>query len=172
MSQSSYSDIKLFKRLLNLARPYHFHITCILLFNLLATPLALLTPIPLKIAVDNVVSSKPLPEFLTYVIPDLLSKSKLGLLGYVAILQVLVVLLIQLQSLGNYFLQTSTGEKLTLNFRARLFRHVQRLSLSFHDSRGTADSISTVPADPPLRQGVSARPVSESHSRTIMFIAM
>ncbi|MBF8302624.1 MAG: Xenobiotic-transporting ATPase [Candidatus Dadabacteria bacterium] len=172
MSQSSYSDIKLFKRLLNLARPYHFHITCILLFNLLATPLALLTPIPLKIAVDNVVSSKPLPEFLTYVIPDLLSKSKLGLLGYVAILQVLVVLLIQLQSLGNYFLQTSTGEKLTLNFRARLFRHVQRLSLSFHDSRGTADSIYRIQYDAPSIQWIMIYGLIPIISSTIMFIAM
>src|SRR5262249_45254590 len=33
-----------------------------------------------------------------------------------------------------------TGERLVLDFRAKLFRHVQRLSLSYHDIRGTAES--------------------------------
>jgi ATP-binding cassette subfamily B protein len=36
-------------------------------------------------------------------------------------------------------LATYTGEKLLLQFRSRLFRHVERLSLAYHDSRGTAD---------------------------------
>jgi ATP-binding cassette subfamily B protein len=33
------------------------------------------------------------------------------------------------------------GERLLLDFRARIFRHVQRLSFSYHDTRGTADSV-------------------------------
>src|SRR5262249_13267636 len=32
------------------------------------------------------------------------------------------------------------GQKLLLHFRARLFRHVQRLSLAYHDMRGVTDS--------------------------------
>jgi ATP-binding cassette subfamily B protein len=51
-----------------------------------------------------------------------------------------VALLAQLQRAGSSALRTWTGEKLVLEFRARLFRHVQRLSLSYHDTRGTADS--------------------------------
>jgi ATP-binding cassette subfamily B protein len=132
MSNSNYSDLKLFRRLFAQSKPYHKHILFILILNLLATPLALLTPIPLKIAVDNVVGSKPVSEFLNTFIPSYFTASKFGLLGFVAILQVLIVLLIQLQSLGNYMLQTTTGENLTLNFRARLFRHVQRLT-AVHD---------------------------------------
>jgi ATP-binding cassette, subfamily B, bacterial len=37
-------------------------------------------------------------------------------------------------------LSTYAGEQLVLNFRARLFRHVQRLSVSYHDERGTTHS--------------------------------
>ena len=44
----------LYKRLLCQARPYWAHIGGILLLGLLSTPLALLTPLPLKIAVDSV----------------------------------------------------------------------------------------------------------------------
>jgi ATP-binding cassette, subfamily B, bacterial len=38
-------------------------------------------------------------------------------------------------------LQTHIGGKLTVEFRARLFDQVQRLSLSYHDSKVTADRV-------------------------------
>jgi ATP-binding cassette subfamily B protein len=41
---------------------------------------------------------------------------------------------------------------MTLGFRARIFRHVQRLSLAFHDSRGVADSIYRLEMDAPSLQ--------------------
>src|SRR5262249_18702129 len=56
-------------------------------------------------------------------------------------LVLLVALLDQLQKLGSLVLGTYTGEKLTLNFRAGLFRHSQRLSMAYHDTRGTGDSV-------------------------------
>jgi len=51
-----------------------------------------------------------------------------------------VAILTQLQRASTSVLRTWTGEKLVLAFRALLFRHVQRISLSYHDRRGTADS--------------------------------
>lgn len=166
------TDFTLYRRLLRQARPYWLHIVGILLLDLLATPLALLTPIPLKIAVDNVVGSNPLPGFIYALLPDFASRSGLGLLVVAAGLQVLVVLLIQLQGLGSYVLQTRTGEGLTLNFRARLFRHVQRLSLSFHDSRGTADSIYRIQYDAPSIQWISIYGVIPFISAGVMLVAM
>jgi ATP-binding cassette, subfamily B, bacterial len=72
----------------------------------------------------------------------------------VAGLLVLIVLLTEIQSLLSYVLQTRTGEKLTLDFRARLFRHVQRLSLSFHDTRGSHDSIYRIQYDAEAMQHI------------------
>lgn len=172
MANSNYSDLKLFRRLFAQSKPYHKHILLILILNLLATPLALLTPIPLKIAVDNVVGSKPVSEFLSTFIPSYFTGSKLGLLGFAVILQVLTVLLIQLQSLGTYILQTSTGENLTLHFRARLFRHVQKLSLLFHDSKGTSDSIYRIQYDAPSIQWTMVYGFIPFISSALMFIAM
>ena len=51
-------------------------------------------------------------------------------------------------------LQTRTGERLTLDFRGRLFRHVQRLSLSFHDTRGSHDSIYRIQYDAEAMQHI------------------
>lgn len=169
---SNYSDTKILRRLLIEARPFHTHLVLILLLGLVATPLTLLSPIPLKIAVDNIYGSKELPELLSSVIPHWLTGSKLRMLGFVAILQVLIISLIQLQSLGNQLLKTSVGERLTLNFRARLFRHVQRLSLNYHDSNGTADSIYRIQYDAPSIQWIIIYGFIPFISSTVMFVGM
>jgi len=124
----------------------------IFLLDLVATPLALLGPVPLKIAVDTVVGSQPLPPLLRALLPDPETHSKLLLLGVAAGLLVFVVFLTHLQALGSYVLRTHTGEWLTLHFRGLLFRHVQRLAFAFHDARGTADTIYRIQYDAPSVQ--------------------
>lgn len=135
----SHKDLTLFQRLLHQARPYWKLIVGIFLVDILATPLALLVPIPLKIAVDNVLGDEPLPEFVYTLIPSA-EQSEMVILVIAVILLILIALLSGLQSLSSSLLRTYTGEKLVLDFRARLFRHVQRLSLSYHDTKGTSDA--------------------------------
>src|SRR3954465_15806493 len=64
MAAPSRSDITLIRRMLGEARPYLPHLLGLLLVELLGTPLALLGPVPLKLAVDSVVHGRPLPPFL------------------------------------------------------------------------------------------------------------
>jgi ATP-binding cassette subfamily B protein len=52
-------------------------------------------------------------------------------------------------------LQLYTGEKLVLRFRCRLFGYLQRLSLSYHDTKGTADSLYRLQHDAPAVQYVT-----------------
>jgi ATP-binding cassette subfamily B protein len=144
----------------------------IFLLDLLATPLALLGPVPLKIAVDTVVGSQPLPPLLRGVLPDLDTDSKLLLLGVAAGLLVLVAFLTHLQSLGSYVLGTHTGEWLTLHFRALLFRHVQRLTFAFHDARGTADTIYRIQYDAPAIQWLTIHGVLSLLSLAITLLSM
>ena len=160
------------RRLLSLARPRWHQIAGIFLLELLATPLSLLTPLPLKIAVDSVVGSQPPPRFFGSPLPDLLAHSTLALLGVAAGLQVLLALLTQTRALATYWLREETGEKLTLDFRARLFRHLQRLSLSFHDSRGTADSIYRVHYDAPSIKWITIDGFIPFISESVMLLAM
>ncbi len=139
-------------RLLHQVWPYWPHIAGILLIDLVATPLSLLGPVPLKIVVDTVIGSQPLPPLLDALLPDSVIDSQLLLLGVATVLQVLIVFFNQLQTLGGYVLRTHTGERITLDFRARLFRHVQRLAFTFHDTRGTAESIYCIQYDAPAIQ--------------------
>jgi ATP-binding cassette subfamily B protein len=149
VASSQYTVLGLYRRLLLQARPQWSLILAILLLGLLSTPLALLKPFPLKLAVDSVIGSEPLPKFLERILPHSLISSKLWLLGVIVAFELLVVLLSQLHGLASYLLRTQTSERLTMDFRAQLFHHLQRLSLSYHDSRGIGDSIYRVQDDAP-----------------------
>ena len=140
MPAARYTTLTLYRRLLRQARPYWPHIGGVLLLSLLSTPLALLTPLPLKIAVDSVLGSQPLPGFLDVLLPTAVARSASAVLILAVGLTVGIALLSKLQELANSLLQFYVGEKLALDFRAELFRHVQRLSLSYHDAKGTADA--------------------------------
>jgi ATP-binding cassette subfamily B protein len=129
----------LFRKLLGHARPYQKHLAGLLLLDLLGSQLVLLTPLPLKIAIDSVLGSHPLPGFMDRLIPAALT-APTPLLLLMAGLLVAIALFNHLQGLGSTLLRTYTGEKLVLNFRSQLFAHVQRLSLAYHDTEGTSDS--------------------------------
>ena len=144
---TSYSDLHLFKHLLKQARPYWRSIVSLFVIDLLATPLALLTPVPLALAVDYVLGDKAFPAFWANLLPDTLTNSTSSLLFFTVGLVIAVALLTQLQALGRSLLSTYTGERLVLQFRNRLFHHLQRLSLSYHDRQGTTDSLYRVQYD-------------------------
>ncbi|HXV62286.1 MAG TPA: ABC transporter ATP-binding protein [Vicinamibacteria bacterium] len=140
-------DLAVLRWLIQEARPYWPHIVAIFLLSLLATPLALLTPVPIQIAVDSAIGSEPLPAWLEGVLPLDLSRSPTGVLWLATGLLIGIALLNQLQAMAASVLSTYTAQKLVLRIRAKLFRHLQRLSLSYHDSRGTSDSAYRVQHD-------------------------
>ncbi len=134
------NGVNLYWRLWRQVRPYWRHLAGIFLLSLLSPPLALLTPLPLKIVVDNIVSNHPLPRILGAWLPEGVQRSNGALLAFAVALVVFVALVSQLRDFATSLLSSYTGEKLLRGFRAQLFRHVQRLSLAYHDRKGTADS--------------------------------
>ena len=117
--------------------------------GLLASPLALLTPLPLKIAVDSVLGSRPVPPVLDALLPIGAWRTPSAMMAVVAALAILIALATQLQSAAQKYLIALAGERLQLDFRARLFRHLERLSLTYHDTIGTSDSLYRIQQDAP-----------------------
>ncbi len=134
------NEFALYRRLADQTRPYRLHIVGVFLLSLLASPLALLTPVPLKVAVDSVLGSHPVPHAMDALLPPAATSSKTAILITTTVMVVVVALLAQLQMLLLTLLSTFVGERMVLNFRAQLFRHIQRLSVSYHDERGTTYS--------------------------------
>jgi ATP-binding cassette subfamily B protein len=140
-------DLALYCRLFRWARPYWGHLAGLFLISLLATPLALLVPLPLKIALDSDLGGKPLPHLLRPFVPSGFRLSPSSALFVAVGLLIAVTILTQIQTLALSLLKTYTGEKLLLEFRSDIFRQMQRLSLSYHETKGSAESLYNVQYD-------------------------
>jgi ATP-binding cassette, subfamily B, bacterial len=138
---------RLYARIIRQARPYWLHLVGLFLLSMLASPISLLVPLPLKIAVDSAIANLPLPSFLAALLPASTVSSSTAILLLAVALLIAINLLSQLQGFFTSFMGTYTGEKLVLDFRSRLFSYAQRLSVSYHDLKGSADSIFRIQND-------------------------
>ena len=129
------------------------HLSGVAGLSLLSLPLALLYPLPLKIVVDCVLGTQPLPHWLARGAP--FADTNRAALEISVLLLLGIAALVNLQGLASWWLQTYAGEKLVWDFRARLLNHVQRLPLVFHDHYGATDSVYRIQHDAPAIQYVT-----------------
>jgi ATP-binding cassette subfamily B protein len=146
------------------------HLAGIAGLSILSLPLTLLYPLPLKIVVDSVLGNLPIPAWLVRVDPAL-ARHNAALEGAVVVLLGIAVL-VSIQGLASWWLQTYTGEKLVWDFRARLLNHVQRLPLTFHDRYGATDSVYRIQHDAPAIQYVTIQGFVPLMTAVITLIAM
>src|SRR5215212_6408702 len=90
-------------------RPHWRHLAGLCLLSLLAPPLALLTPLPLKIAVDSVIGQQPLPSALKAILPQAMRHSSAALLMVAVGLILSVAVLGQLRDFASNLLATYAG---------------------------------------------------------------
>ena len=134
------------------------HLIGITTLSLLSLPFTLLFPLPLKIVVDNVLGIEPLPRWLLWTAPHH-GSPRADALGIAIAVLLGIAVLVNIQGLLAWWLQTYTGEKLVWDFRARLLNHVQRLPLVFHDHYGATDSVYRIQHDAPSIQYVTIQGV-------------
>ncbi|HMB67461.1 MAG TPA: ABC transporter transmembrane domain-containing protein, partial [Candidatus Bathyarchaeia archaeon] len=120
----------------------------LLVISLLAVPIALIFPLPIKLLVDSVLGSQPLPGYLTIFVGSQVSKSLAISLAISILLGAAV--LTYLQNLVNVWYSNKVGNRMTLDVRARLFRQMQRLSIAYHDTMGASDSAYRTLNDAPM----------------------
>ncbi len=152
MNPAPATESRLYKRIVSLSRPCWPQLLAITLLSLISTPIALLSPLPLKIAVDSVIGEKAMPHWVYLWAPSAWYPTKATSLMFAAGLLLVIAIISSVQSLVSWLLQTYTGERLVHDFRAQLLWHAQRLSLAFHDRRGTNDTAFRIQYDAPAIQ--------------------
>ena len=167
-----FENLTLYRRLCQQVWPYRRYLAGILLLSLLAPPLALLVPLPLRIALDNIIGRRPLSGVLAALLPESVKQSDTALLLFLVALLVAAALLSQAREFTSTLLTTYAGEKLLRGFRAQLFRQVQRLSLSYHDTKGTADSSYRIQYDAAAVQRIAVDGVLPSFTSVLTFGTM
>jgi ATP-binding cassette subfamily B protein len=146
------------------------HLLGIAGLSILSLPLTLLYPLPLKVVVDSVLGTQPLPSWLVRWVPFLRFRAA-SLEAAIEIL-LAIALVVSIQSLAAWWLQTYTGERLVWDFRARLLDHVQRLPLMFHDRYGATDSVYRIQHDAPSIQYVTIQGLVPLMTAVFTLVAM
>lgn len=141
------SSVYLLRRAWPFIAPFRGQLTGLCFVVLLSIPLSLLTPLPLTLAVDSVLGTKPLPVWLQAWLPPTVSSSPGSLLFFVCAAYIGVALLIHVQSMVLWLLSSYTGERLIYAFRQRLFEHLQRICASYHEAHGPTDSVYRIQHD-------------------------
>ena len=131
-------------KLLRYARPHwrgFAGMTCSALFGVAAN---LARPWPLKLLIDNVINGEPIPSWLSSV-PG--ADTRHGLLVWVVAAEVVIFLASTLASMVTSYASLMLGQYMTWSLAGDLFRHLQRLSLLFHNKREAGDLIERVTTD-------------------------
>ena len=160
------------RRSLREMRPYRWSIALLFLVSLAAAPLAIITPLPVKLLVDNIVGSQPLPAYLGFFVPDPSTVSK----DYLIVLAIGILLggtvLSYLQNLMNIWLTNRVGNRMTTDMRVRLFRQMQRLSTVYHDTKGTGDSTYRIQNDATALRSLSTDGLVPLITAVLTLVAM
>ena len=140
------SGWRVYRRLLAFSPRCRAPLLGLLALSVAPAPLALLTPLPLKIVLDNVIGDAP-AHALGWLVPGAGPPSKSATLVVAVVVVVVVVVLVEVLFLATEVLGAWVGERLRLDLRTRLFHRAQRLSLAYHDTVGTADSVCRIEQD-------------------------
>jgi ATP-binding cassette subfamily B protein len=125
--------LELYGHVLRRMRPNLGRLSIAIAGVLLAATAEVLKPWPLKVVIDNVLRGAPMVNRWIPPMPpaELLVAACIGLVILYALLGLLNVV-------TNY-LTVSIGQRMVNELRARMFDHLQRLSLSFHRRREIGD---------------------------------
>ena len=118
------------RRTLTLLRPYRWRLISAALLLIVTNGLGLLFPLVIRTLLNTI-----------------LGQRQAGLLNLVVGVLLGVFLVQALLGALQGYLVTSLGERLSFDLRTRLFQHLQRLSMSFFDSRRTGELMSRVTND-------------------------
>jgi ATP-binding cassette, subfamily B, bacterial len=128
------------QKLVREMRPYLPSIALLFVASLASVPLTLITPLPIKLIVDNIIGSEPLPGYVAWLLPNPSVASKETVMTIAIGILLGATVLTNLQNLAKSWLTNRVGNRMDLDMRVRLFRQLQRLSTAYHDTKGTTDS--------------------------------
>ena len=137
----------MFALIRELVRPYTGWLIIVFIAMLIETAMSLAAPWPLKVVIDSVLGSHPLPDWLRGLKDLSVGDSKMGLALLAGIGVVLIAVIGAIATyIDNYYTE-SVGQWVANDLRIRIYDHLQRLSLSYFDKQQTGTLLSTITSD-------------------------
>jgi ABC-type multidrug transport system fused ATPase/permease subunit len=135
------------------------------------TAMGILKPWPLKFIFDGVLIPQSEPGTAAdYALvltggPDLL-------LAVTALSILAIAILSGLFGYGQTYLLSSAGQRVIASIRLQLYRHIQRLSHSFHDERSFGDILARLGSDVRAMQDLLIKVVIDVSAKLLMIVGM
>jgi ATP-binding cassette subfamily B protein/subfamily B ATP-binding cassette protein MsbA len=129
------------------ALPQARGLALILVLLLIGAGLGLLTPWPLKLIVDNVLTGEPLPPAVGWIATLPGAGTPAGLLAWLAGATVAVFLTNRVVAVTRSYLEAGVGSRITYALATELFDRIQRFSLRFHHKQRTGDLVKRITSD-------------------------
>ena len=127
-------------------KPYRARVVAVAVLSLVEIGLAALAPWPLKLVVDSVLGTHPLPRIVAGLAAPFAASSA-ALLVAIVVTGILLQIANELVRVGHTQLQVEMGQRVVYDLRARLLAHLQALPLRHHITARTADSVYRLDAD-------------------------
>ncbi|HEY2665190.1 MAG TPA: ABC transporter ATP-binding protein [Candidatus Binataceae bacterium] len=124
---------RMYRQVFAYMRPYSGRMVLAVALVIVASAVEILKPWPLKIVIDNVLGGHPIR------LRAARGLDRGGLLAAACTGLVILYLALSLLQVSSNYITISVGQRMVNDFRARLFEHLQRLSLSFHRRREVGD---------------------------------
>src|SRR6476646_9378810 len=121
-------------RVLPYVRPYSRLAILSVAATIASVGLGLLLPWPLKIVVDSVLGSRPLPAFL---IDRFGGADRFTMLTIAVLAGLTFTLLVNALAVAMSYVNTRLEQGIILDFRSDLFHHAERLSVAYRDQVNT-----------------------------------
>ncbi|MDR3561819.1 MAG: ABC transporter ATP-binding protein [Negativicutes bacterium] len=145
--------MNLYLRLLTYVKPYIFRVSVAIVCILFASAANLYVPWIIKDVIDDVLATKDM-----------------GMLNIIAVGIVVVFLLRGIFFYGQTYLMSYVGQRVIIDIRAAIFRHLQRLSLSYFETRRTGAIMSYITNDVTLLQVALAQSVIDMFTEGMILI--
>jgi subfamily B ATP-binding cassette protein MsbA len=134
-------------RIVDLVRPHWKALTLAVVAVIGETLTDILDPWPIKVIVDNVLQSKPLPEPLSRLVTGVFGQSPVAVLNFAVAAVAGIAIIGAVSAYFDKYLTTSVSQWVGHDLRRTLYHHIQRLSLAEHDKVRTGDLITRVTSD-------------------------
>jgi ATP-binding cassette, subfamily B, bacterial len=107
----------------------------------------LLQPWPLKVVLDYVIANRPMPGWLNSLTNLVFGGDRVAILNFAIISVAIITLVDSISSYTQSYFMTSIGEWMGHDLRLTVYRHIERLSLKYHDQQQTGDLINRMTSD-------------------------
>jgi subfamily B ATP-binding cassette protein MsbA len=108
---------------------------------------AILEPWPIKVVIDNILQSKPLPGLLGRLVTGTFGQGPYAVLNFAVAAVATIAVVGAVSAYFEKYLTTSVSQWVGHDLRRTLYHHIQRLSLAEHDKARTGDLITRVTSD-------------------------